>query len=76
MARVAIERGVRPEKREPVQVIVDLLNRDVPSVHGVALLATGTELALMNIGVTVGTLRSHIRENGLGVALGAGNVLM
>lgn len=76
MAGVAIERGVRAEEREPVLVIVDLLDRDIPSVDGVALLATGAKLPLMDVGMTVGALIPNVGENGFHVTLRAGNVLV
>lgn len=41
-----------------------------------ALLAICPELALMNIGVTVGALDAYVAEHRLGVALRAGNVLV
>jgi hypothetical protein len=59
------------EERESVQVIVNLLNRDVPAVDSVALLAACAELALVKIGVTIGAFRSDVGENRFRVALRA-----
>jgi len=52
------------------------LGIDVPALHGVALLTIGTHLASMNVGMTVGTVRSSVREHWLGMALGTGNTLV
>ena len=64
------------KQRESIVVLLDLLDPHIPALHVVALFATGSELALMNIGVTVGTLPAHISEHGLGVALRACNALV
>jgi hypothetical protein len=71
VTRVAIDRSVRTNQREAIQVLIDLLNGYMPAFHGVALLAIGAHLAFVNVGVTVRTLRADIREDGLGVALRA-----
>ena len=54
-------------------MLLDLGYGNLPSLHGVALLATCAELALVDIGVTIGALVTHIRENRLRVALRAGH---
>jgi hypothetical protein len=59
------------KKRESIVVLLDLLDLHIPAPHVVALVAAGSELSLVNIGVTVGALPSDIREDRLGVALGA-----
>ena len=41
-----------------------------------ALLATGAELTLVDIGMAIGALVAHIREYRFDVALGAGDPLM
>lgn len=67
---------MRPEQRKAVLVLLNLLHRDLPSLDGVALLATGAELPLVNIGVAIRALRAYICEHRLGVALRAGDALM
>jgi len=64
------------KKRESIVVLLDLLDLHIPAPHVVALVAAGSELALVNIGVTVGTLPSDIREDRLRVALRAGDALV
>ena len=68
VASVAIERRMRSHQREAVLVVLDLLYRDLPSLHRVALLAVRAELALVNVGVAVGALGRNIAEYELGVA--------
>src|SRR5579864_8615504 len=76
VAGVAVDDGVGAYQREAIKVLIDLLNRNVPSRHGVALFAVGTHLALVNVGVAVSTLRSDIREDRLDVALRASHAFV
>ena len=76
VAGIAIHGGMRANQRKAVNVLVDLLNRDIPALDRVALLAVGAHLPLVNVGVAVRALRSHIREHQLGVALGTGHALV
>ena len=69
MTGIAVHRRVRADQRESIQVLVDLLHRNTPAPHRVALLAIGAHLAFVDVGVTVGALRTHIRKNELDVAL-------
>lgn len=76
MAGGAVQRRVGPEQREAVLVLVDLLHGDLPALHAVTLLTICAELALMDVGVAVGALLTHVCEYRLDVALGAGHSLM
>jgi len=76
MARIAIQRRVRPNQRETIHVLIDLLNGDVPALHRVALLAVRAHLPLVNIRVTSGALRSYVGENQLGMALRAAHAFV
>src|SRR5580704_402801 len=69
VAGIAVDRGVGANQWEAIKVLIDLLNRNVPSLHGVALFAVCSHLALVNIGVAVGALRSDIGEDRLDVTL-------
>jgi hypothetical protein len=60
---------VRSDQRKTVDVLIDLLNRNIPAFYGVALLAVSAHLALVNVRVTVRALGPHIRKNQLGMAL-------
>jgi hypothetical protein len=64
------------DQREAIEVLIDLLNGNVPAPDRVALLAIRAHLALMNVGVAVRALRAHIGKDHLGVALSAGHSLM
>lgn len=76
VAGIAIYRGVGADQGEPVQVLVDLLNGNVPPANAVALLAVGTHLALMNVGVAIGALSTDVGKHHLGMALGASHTLV
>jgi len=71
MALIAVKRGVRTNQREAVQVLIDLLHRNVPSLDGVALLAIRAHLALVNVSVAIRALLADVRKDRLGVALNA-----
>ena len=60
MARIAIQRGVRPHQRETVHVLIDLLNCHIPALDRVALFAVCAHLPLVNVCVTGRALRSHV----------------
>jgi len=76
VAGIAIQRGVRADQREAVQVLVDLLHRDVPSLDVVALLAVGAHLALVNVRVAIGALLADVGEHHLDMALRAVHTLV
>ena len=71
MTGVAFDGCMRSSKRKAVVVLLDLLDRDLPSTHGVALFAIGSELALVDVGVAVLATLSHVRKYRLCVALDA-----
>ena len=73
VAGIAIHGRVRSDQREPVHVLIDLLDGNVPATHRMTLLAIGAHLPLVNIGMALGALRPHIREDRLRVALRAGD---
>ena len=76
VAGVAVHSGVRADQREPVEVLIDLLNRNMPAPDRMALLAVCAHLPLVDIGVAVGALRADIGKDHLGVALRAGHTFM
>ena len=64
------------DQRESVLVILDVFDCDLPALDGVALLAPGSHLAAVDVGMAVGALVSYVREDRLRMALGTGNVLV
>lgn len=48
-------------------MVLNLLHRDLPSPDCVALFAVCAELPLVNVGVTISTFHSNIREYRLGM---------
>ena len=71
MAVFALHRRVRPQQREAVLVIFQLLHGHVPALHGVALRAVRAHLCLVHVGVAVFTIPPHVSENRLDMALRA-----
>ena len=67
---------MRADERKTVVMIFDLRQRNLPTLHTVALFATRAELPLMNVGVAVRTFRAHVREYRLRVTLRAGHALV
>jgi len=71
VTRFALHRGVGSEQREAIQVIFDLLNRDVPSLNGMALFAVLSQLMSVHVfvGMAVDAILADIGEHRLYVAL-------
>jgi len=76
VTRIAVHRGVRADQWKTIDVLVDLLNRNIPALYGVALLAVSAHLPLVNVRVAVRALGAHVREDQLGVALRTAQALM
>ena len=76
VARVTIHRSVCAEQREAVGVSLNLFDCNLPSVHGVALFAIGSKLALVDVGMAVGAFLTDVGEDWFDVALGAGDALV
>lgn len=60
-----------PDERKTILVLLDILDRYLPALHGMALIAIGSHLPTMNISVALGALVSYIGKNELAVALRA-----
>jgi hypothetical protein len=76
MTGIAVYGGVGADQREPVEVLINLLHRNMPAPNRVALLAVRAHLALVDVGVAVGALRPDIRKDHLRVALRAGHAFV
>jgi hypothetical protein len=72
----ALQQGVRPNQRESILVILHCLKRNLPAFYRVAVRAIGAKLAPMEVGVTIGALRTYVFENQARVALAATHVLV
>lgn len=72
MALLALDYGVRAKQRKPVEVLLNRLDRHLPSKNRVALGAIRAELRAVNVGVTIGAVLANARENRFGVASRAG----
>jgi hypothetical protein len=64
------------EQWKPVLVFLNGGKTDLPSADGVALGAIRAKLSAMDVGVTIRAILSNVGENGIQVALRAGNFLM
>ena len=72
MALIALQDGMRAEQRESVEVLLNRLDRDLPSEDSMALGAVLAELSAMNVGVTIGAVLANVGEYRFGVAARAG----
>ncbi|HKV63102.1 MAG TPA: hypothetical protein VJO16_14400 [Candidatus Acidoferrum sp.] len=69
MAILALHCGVRPQKREAILVILDLLDSNIPTLDRVTLGAVRAHLALMHVGMAVLAILAHVREDWFYMAL-------
>jgi hypothetical protein len=76
VAVIALQDGVRAQQGEAVLVLLDLLRRDLPALHRVAMVALRSHLAPMDVGMAVRAFVAHVGEHQAGVALGAAYPLM
>ena len=76
VARVAVHGRVRSGKREAIVVMLDLVHRYLPASHRVALLAVGSQLPAVNVGMAVLAALPDIGKHRLHVALHAGHRLV
>jgi hypothetical protein len=71
MAGDAVDRRMRSDQGEAIFVSAYGLQGYIPTDHAMALLAIRAELPPMNVGVAIGTLRAHVAEYRLCMALDA-----
>ena len=71
VAGIAVNGSVGAGQREPIIVLLHVLDRDLPSPYRVALFAVRAQLALVNVGVTILAALTDIRENHFHVTRGA-----
>ena len=76
MTLFALDERMGADQRESVLVILNGLDRYIPTLDGVAAFAVCSELAAMDIGVTVGAGFAHILEIQASVALHASHRLV
>jgi hypothetical protein len=74
MASDALHSRMRSDQRETIFVCAHRLHGHIPTNNRVTLLAIRSELAAMNIGVAIRTLRAYVTEHGLGMTLDAINL--
>lgn len=76
VAGVAVHGGVGSGEGKAIIVLLDLLHADLPSLYRVALLAIGSQLPAVNIGVAILTALPDVAEHRLDVALHASDRLV
>jgi len=67
---------MRPNQGKSILVVLNGLQRNLPSLYRVAIGAVGAELAAMNIGMAVSALGTYIFEDQARVTLAAANLLV
>jgi hypothetical protein len=72
MTFLALDYRVCAEQRKSVEVLLNRLDRHLPSENRVALRAIRAELRAVNVGVTIGAILANVREYRLGMASRAG----
>lgn len=73
MAAVTLQQRVRSHQWETVEMLLDVLHRNSPPFHVVAVLAVCSKLAAVNIGVAIRAFRAGIAEHQVRVTLPAGD---
>ena len=76
VAGIAIHHRVRPNQREAILVLVDVVDRDLPPCIAMAQVALRAVLAPMNIRVAVLALVASLREHQVGVTIRAADLRM
>ena len=71
MTFLALNRRMRTEQWKAILVVLDLVDGNLPAQHGVALCAIRTEFPPVKVGVAIGAIPAHIREDGFHVACSA-----
>ena len=64
---------MRAEQREAVLVLIDHLHGNLPALHRVAGIALRTELAFVDVGVTVSAFLADVGKYEPGMTLRAGH---
>jgi hypothetical protein len=73
---ITVDRRVRPDKREAVLMLIDVVDRHLPSGVPMADVTLRRVLSAMNVRVTILALISNFGEYQVGVAVLATNALM
>jgi hypothetical protein len=73
---IAVDRGVRPDQRESVLMLIDVVDRHLPAGVAVAQIALSGILAAMNVGVAVLALITDPGEHEISVAVLTTNTLV
>ncbi|MDR3410945.1 MAG: hypothetical protein P4L87_08400 [Formivibrio sp.] len=73
---VALQQSMRANQRKAILMVTNVLQGDLPTLHGVATFAIGAELTAMDVGVAIRAVRAYVLEYETGVALRAGQLLM
>lgn len=76
VAFVALHHGVHAEQGEPVEVLRNLLHRNLPAVHRVALRAIRSKLSAMDVRVAVGAILANVGKDRFHMAAGARDLFM
>ena len=67
---------MRANQRKAILMILDVIDRDLPTLDAVAVFAVGPELAHVNVCVTVAAMRADIGEHQRRMAFRTAHVLV
>ena len=73
MALITLQNRMRAEQRKSVEVLLNRLDRYLPSEDRMALGAILAELSAVNVGVTIGAVLPNVGKNWFCMASRAGN---
>ena len=76
VARIAIHRGVRPDERKAVLMLIDGMNRDLPSIDPVAGIALRPVFSSMEVGMAILAIPPNVGEHQVDVAFLASHARM
>jgi hypothetical protein len=76
VAGIALQRGMSSDQRKAILMLLDFADGNAPSIHGMALLASRSKLATVDIRMAIGTLRTDFGKHEVGVALATGDFLV
>jgi len=76
VAFLAFHNGVRTDERKAVEMLLNGLHGNLPTKHCMALRAVLAKLRAVNVSMAIRAVFPNIREDGFGVASGAGNFFM
>jgi hypothetical protein len=76
VARITVNRGVRADKRKAVLMLIDGMNRDLPSIDPVARIALRPVFPSMEVGMAILAIAPYVGKHQVDVAFLASHARM